>query len=369
MDRKTNATIDIMKFIAAIIIMIHHSNKFFLLGDSYGIFPRGSLFVEFFFAVTGLFVIERAIGLDYSSGVKEDASYLGKETCSYLKKKFVHLFPYVLVSLVTSLVFYASVYHYGPAELAETMILTIPDLFLLQGFGFTGKWIIGVTWFLSVMFIVLMILYPLTIKWKRNITLIVSPIVTLFIYGLFSHYYGCICNPGGWFESLHVMDGLLRGFAGLFVGGFIYELSLLWGKHTYTKDGKHILSIIEWGGYIAVCLMCFLINKKTNADFIIVLLIYVSLSISFSKKGFITEKLMGKDLTILRRISISMFLSHMVVADIISQGVFLRGMEPGVKLICYLLISIGLTAINMLVGGLLSKLHPVLRLKKIVLEK
>ena len=349
--------------------MIHHSNKFFLIVDNYGIFPRGSLFVEFFFGVTGLLVIRRAIDIDYASKVKEDASYLGKETIFYLKRKFIHLFPYVVVSSLIALAFYAVVYHYGPAELTATMILAISDVFLLQGFGFAGNWIIGVTWFLSVMFIVLMILYPLTIRWKRNITLIVSPLVTLFIYGLFSHYYGCICNPGGWFESLHVMDGLLRGTAGLFVGGFIYELSLVWGKHTYSKDGKHILSIIEWGGYIAACVMTFLINKKTNADFIIVLLFYISLSISFSGKGFITEKLMGKDLTILRRISISMFLSHMVVADIIGQGVFLNGKEPGIKLVYYFLISIVLTAINMLLGGLLLKLHPVLRLKKILLQK
>ena len=49
--RKRNGRIDLLRFVFALVIMLHHSR--YVLGDDHAVFIGGSLAVEFFFLVSG----------------------------------------------------------------------------------------------------------------------------------------------------------------------------------------------------------------------------------------------------------------------------------------------------------------------------
>ena len=88
MSSKRSGSIDFLRFLLAVVIVFFHGRK--LAGT--GLFPRGATAVEAFFVISGYYMAREAFTK------KTDA-------LTYMKKRYVGLFPYHAFAFICAFVF------------------------------------------------------------------------------------------------------------------------------------------------------------------------------------------------------------------------------------------------------------------------
>lgn len=262
-----NGYIDVIKFILAMIVLEFHLNS--------GIFPGGRIAVE------GFFMISSYLMMGYIERDKNPGDSLGVSTVRFMAHKYKGLFPFLLPSVIIGSVIYALLYGRTLSVYLAQLPLLLFDLFPLKEAGFAGSYPVGISWYLSAMFLSLAILYPLCRKFRSNFTLTVCPLLAVLIYGFLSHTYGHIAVASVYIDGVVVNAGLLRGLAGSALGCLLYEIcKRLCGKQP-TKCGRAIFSAAEICGfaYLVYAMHC---HPKSQYDYVLVFLIFGMLVIGIS---------------------------------------------------------------------------------------
>ena len=151
---KRNGYIDIIKFLFAIVIAEFH------LGS--GVFLGGRLAVEGFFMISG-YLMCRSIEKEASSG-----SGLAVSTVKFIWKKYKSLFFFLLPACILA---YTVISIYRETSFLDAIRrapLLLFDIIPLNSTGIKGEYVVGISWYLSSMFIALAILYPLAKKFKQK---------------------------------------------------------------------------------------------------------------------------------------------------------------------------------------------------------
>lgn len=174
-----NGIISFWKFMFALMIVIFHVTINYK-GNENTLLKYGAIGVEFFFIVSGYFIAKKAFS------VKEDCSNIGKETMSYILGKVKKFLPYTcsafaMFIIVDSVLKGYSLKHY---------INSIWNVIFLDMSGVKTTYISGITWYISVMLISILIIYPLIRKYKKNFTYLIAPIIVIFIGGYLAQKYG-----------------------------------------------------------------------------------------------------------------------------------------------------------------------------------
>lgn len=144
--------------------------------------------------------------------------------------------------------------------------------------------------------------------------MIIAVFIVVFIYGYIFKNNGhlAIINPLG--NSI-IYSGVLRGIAGISLGGICYKLCKLLKTSNLSKNGRILISMLEVVGYIgSIVLMG--INYKVRLDFLILILITISIIITFSKKSY-TVKFEGYVPNAVGKLSMAIFLSDAVARKVI----------------------------------------------------
>lgn len=97
------------------------------------------------------------------------------------------------------------------------------ELLFLNMFGFKkGLYSNDVAWFFSALLIVTFVLGPLIAKYKSNFSLYFAPLIALFSYGMLSLNYDYLHDPMQTIPNTFLLKGLIRAFAGICIGSFLY---------------------------------------------------------------------------------------------------------------------------------------------------
>ena len=188
-----NGTLDFLKFAFAVIIVNFH-----------WVYDNGYLAVEFFFVVTGCMMA-------MSAEKRTMNLTLGEDTLQFIKHKLYGIIPNFVVAYIINIVVYVIVYDFDIIKTLYSIISCIPE-FLLIHMASTGTNLFTcsyIYWYLSVMMISLLILYPLMRKYKDTFFNVISPVVFLFGIGYLLHEYGkldCWFNWNGFMYA-----GIIRG--------------------------------------------------------------------------------------------------------------------------------------------------------------
>ena len=212
---KRNAEIDFWKFISIAVVVLHHSNL--VLDERRVFFKSGSLFVEFFFIISGFFM-----ALSASKLPKSNTDTLGSETVSFIIKKIRTVLPTYIFSLVT--IGIANIIRNGIETITLTKLLKLPfSVLFLEVTGIPVYNISGSAWYLSAMFIAMFILYPILRKFGDLFTKVIAPLLSAFIYGYFMRTDGFIGDPKSWFDF--GCKGFWRALAGISLGCVVFACS------------------------------------------------------------------------------------------------------------------------------------------------
>lgn len=383
MRKQHNVTIDFLRFLFSVIVVLHHSR--YVLGDDNCYFLGGSLAVEFFFFVSGYLLLvgadragrkngagdllsggadkagrknsagyplpdgvdmagrTEAAGLETkgvgagttgiggeatgigaeTTGICWETTGIGSETLHFILHKIRSFLPEFLIAWWIGFVLIGVVRQYGVLDYLKAFGNDFWELTLVKMSGLFTHGIDGAMWYLSAMLLGMAILYPL-LRTKRDLmTHLVCPLLALFLYGYLCQAEGHPRDPIVWLGLCY--KGLVRAIAGLCTGVVIC-MAVRRLKRFFplglTKTGNALA--------IGVQLLCLLLTIRYMAeqepseyDYFYMFLLMLLVLLSFA--GFGLESVLGNSQRLhllsafLGKYSLSLYLGHLYFAQHVNE--------------------------------------------------
>ncbi len=300
---KRNGKIDILRFVFAIVIMLHHLGKRIPLFDFAGLSFRlvntgGGYVVVFFFLTSGYLIVKSSKKVQCN----KDLTSIAHATTTYLWKRYKGFLVWFLPAFVLNMIW--DCMNYGLIEMLKHTFYNIPNLFMLQriGFGYAeiykNGYFVNAAWYLSALLICSMIIYPLLLWNKDFFNRILAPIMS--IYGLY-----VLLN---WFEYLRPVDALWYPFTVMCMGCIAYEISDLIRENEFINKHIVIVEVFEVSTYLlSVLYVCS--DLPSAFEFPLTLVMLLAISVSFS--GVTNRKVYDNDwMSFLGRASFPLYMLH-----------------------------------------------------------
>lgn len=294
--KKRNGKIDFLKFIFALIVLIHHSR--YVVGDKNSLFLGGSLAVEFFFLVSGYLMMASI------QRMQQPPVSLGAETGAFLLKKYKSFCPEIIISYIIA---FAVTYIGGKTGFFKLFASSYSDVFLIGMTGLRVKSVNGAIWYLSSMLLSMAILYPLLRKFGDTALHIIIPVGSLLLLGWFCGNGKSPRNPSSWIGWTY--RGNLRALAELGIGACLYPIVEKVKKIDFTVFGRILLTVAEYACYGLVIYYMYR-KSASRLDYFCILVFALGLIISFSQKSIDTALFRGRFFSWLGKFSFSIYLSH-----------------------------------------------------------
>ena len=268
---KQNYCIDFYRFVFSIIIVFFHSWLFTGRFGS-GVFNLGYLAVDFYFIVSGYLMMN---SIEKQGKLKKNENvYFG--SFSFVFNKIKKLFPTLLLTFIIGLGF---VYGRGIINIKNILLSdAIPELLQLGVFGYSMP--INLSWwYLSVMFFVFLILYPIIRLHKDKYIYYIAPLILGLTIGLVLSIPINIHDPLT--KNFVFINGFYNGLIFIILGNVSYEISkrLREKNKKLDKKKKVLLTIFEQSIYIALILA---MNYNILNTTIIAFMFLIAISLTFS---------------------------------------------------------------------------------------
>lgn len=267
MRKRRNETVDFLKFLFALVIVIFHGRKLASSGE-FALFQSGYLGVEFFFLVSGFLMMKSVSGIPGTGG------WYG--AAAFLLHKIKGLYPSVLFAFTVSLV---TVICIGLAPAAvESVLSSAWEIFLLRMSGIQGTTANTITWYISAMLIAILLLYPIILKFRSNFSYIIAPLAAIFLLGYLAQT-GNLTSPEKWMHIVY--RGLLRALGELCLGCVCWQISEQLRKISFTAFARVLLLILQW-----TCILlslCIMNVPASKLEYVCILFLAVAVTIGFSE--------------------------------------------------------------------------------------
>lgn len=319
MRKQHNVTIDFLRFLFSVIVVLHHSR--YVLGDDNCYFLGGSLAVEFFFFVSGYLLL---VGAD-KAGRKNCAGTngIGSEALHFILHKIRSFLPEFLIAWWIGFILIGVVRQYGVLDYLKAFGNDFWELTLVKMSGLFTHGIDGAMWYLSAMLLGMALLYPL-LRTKRDLmTHLVCPLLALFLYGYLCQVEGHPRDPIVWLGVCY--KGLVRAIAGLCTGVVIcmaVRRLKRFSPSGLTKTGNALV--------IGVQLLCLILairymaeQEPSEYDYFYMFLLMLLVLLSFA--GFGLESVLGNSQRLhllsafLGKYSLSLYLGHLYFAQHVNE--------------------------------------------------
>ena len=339
--KRRNGKIDLLKFIFAVIIMIHHSKN--VVGSDVSLFLGGSFAVEFFFLVSGYLMM---------AGLNRLPSYekgkIGSETLGFAFSKFKSFCPDLLISQLFALIFVAVA---KGTDFINLFLNSFYETFLLHMFGLTVTRINPAIWYLSSMLLAMALLYPLVRKHPQTAVKLVIPLVSVLLLGYFCGNGTSPRNPTDWLGWTY--RGNLRAIAEIGLGICLWHVTQHFKTIKFTRFGKILLTIIEYACYVSIINYMYTV-AASRKDYFFLLIYAIALMISFSQQGIDAKIFDGKVFTFLGRFSFPLFLTHSTCSSFINY-LLPQDFSNSQRLLIYYAYSILSAIAVMMISDLIRK--------------
>ena len=366
MRKQHNVTIDFLRFLFSVIVVLHHSR--YVLGDDNCYFLGGSLAVEFFFFVSGYLLLvgadkagrkngagyllpggvdmagrTEAAGLETkgvgagttgiggkttgigaeTTGICGEMTGIGSETLHFILHKIRSFLPEFLIAWWIGFVLIGVVRQYGVLDYLKAFGNDFWELTLVKMSGLFTHGIDGAMWYLSAMLLGMAILYPL-LRTKRDLmTHLVCPLLALVLYGYLCQAEGHPRDPAVWLGLCY--KGLVRAVAGLCTGVVIcmaVRRLKRFSPSGLTKAGNALA--------IGVQLLCLILairymaeQEPSEYDYFYMFLLMLLVLLSFA--GFGLESVLENSQRLhllsafLGKYSLSLYLGHLYFAQHVNE--------------------------------------------------
>lgn len=337
-----NGKVELWRFIFSIAVMCYHIYKYILRQPAGSLFfSRGYIGVEFFFVLSGILMAKSA----YGEIQRNENIPLGKSTTRFIKRKISGLMPMHIVVFVMLFTVFCFAKEWSLAGIFENLLESIPGFFFIRMAGIYGPYVNFPEWYISVMLIAMLMLYPLTRKWYTSFTHIIAPLTALLILGYLSHKYGGLGSIRVWTPI--GSKPLLRGISEISLGAVCFEVSRTLKERKMTKRQRTAITVLETASLAGAVWMSLDVNPK-EYDIYALIFLAVALTCAFSQQSY-GEKLFSNDVCMyLGKLSLPIYLVHRTAWVLVQwlgeplSDVWRAAAAIGLAII----LSIGLLALN-----------------------
>lgn len=261
--------IELMRFVFSIVIVLYHG-QFLGGGNEHALFGKmGYLAVEFFFIVSGFLMAQSASKHD-SDGL----SNIGIETTRFVFRKIKVILPYYIPAAVISVIW--MIINDSPSM--QKLITGVWGFGFLQMSGIKTFAVVAATWYLSAMFISMLLLYPLLRRFKDEFFMIIAPLTAIAILGYLSQTYGVLDLYANEFHVVYA--GLLRAIADICVGCICWRIVFSLRDCTPNDFTRVIIGIAVVLGFLLV-LYTAQHGVERGIDFAMIVAFALSISLTF----------------------------------------------------------------------------------------
>ena len=327
-----NGRIEFFRFVFAVIVMIFHGKNVMDDGKIRIMFS-GRLGVEFFFLVSG-YLMAAAIAKIIERGENFSVS---RESEKFLLKKFLSVYPMVVVSFCIYVIFSCCIQEQSILGLMVFVIRRLPNLFLMEQTGVFLSTMNG-TWYLSSMLIAMAILFPLGIKHYRFMRRIGYGLIALLVAGYMMQFAKNLSGPTTIIGDF-TFRGNLRAVSEIALGAVCFEGASQLRKYQYTKLGRLLLGALEAAAY-AVSIGYMVFHEKSKYDFYILLLLAVGVTLTFSGCNYNFKIWDKRIFAFLGKASLYIYLGHITFARDLT---FLIGEGVSNRMAMVIFIALGLS--------------------------
>ncbi len=279
---KRNGEIDLIRFVFAIVIMLHHLGMrtplFDVAGLHFQVINAGGFVVVFYFLTSGWLMAKSADST--SSEVNFDIKSIPKHTTEYMWKRYKHFLTWFIPAFILNMIW--DCMNYGLLEMLKHTFYNIPNLLMLQqvGFGFSevyaNGYYVNAAWFLSSLMLCSLVIYPL-ILWKKDLfTRIIAPVVIILGFYVRLNKYGDL--RGGinlWYPMIVMCMGCVA-----------YEMSNYLANNVSLSKYSPFLHFLEISIYLLV-IMYVCSSLPLAFEYPLVFLLFIAVTITFSKVTYL----------------------------------------------------------------------------------
>ena len=305
-----NSSINVWKFIFSVLIVILHINVVFNTGKLQGMY----IFADWFYVFAGYTLAKRIEKID-----KNADTFV--ESCIIIKDRLKSILPYYFVSCTIALIMKLNL---GIIKIENSYSIhrIVYEYLLLDMTPIDTIKLTDTSWFLSAMWMALVIIVPLAVKFRRHFfrfSIIIYILIFMYFYNNSLGIYG----PGTWTKIGY--KGFYRAIADISIGTFAYELS-----HIIDYFSKKIrinyminniisifLSIVITVAYIMIIRY---VCNNDNGDFYyyipFIFSILIMLQMYINNYIFIGDNVFSQ---FLGKISMILFMNHSYYMNIIQE--------------------------------------------------
>ena len=299
--KKRNCTIDLMKFVMALMIAFFH---FYMATGKH--FIGGSFAVEIFLLAASLFFfakLERETAQRVPSS-SESSPYI------YIRNRFMRFFPWTFSAFVF-LILITGNFPPQNKNVIDFLLERLSEIFLIFTNGISAKIgaLNGVTWTISAMLIVEFIMCYLFVRHKKALTEFITPLSIVLGLG-----YWINKISGSWASWVGFTTyGLFRTWIAYCAGYLSYLLAKRIKEIKFNWRGRVAVTVVEIAGYI-ISIAMMMTSGGIYYWWTCTAIMAVTLAISFSGVSLLEELLSGRILAkvcgYLGKLSFSIYLMH-----------------------------------------------------------
>lgn len=300
MTKKRNGNIEILRFVFCLfIILVHFQN---CIRNGYG--TTGYLGVEFFFAVSGIF-LGKKLKKDKERHRNEPINETLIASNRYFLSRISSIYPFYFTAVIF---FYISGVIFTNLPILKGALYCVSDFLFLQIFGFPSISYIGTLWFLAALFFSIYLLYPIIRRYYDVYVRYMSLPIVLLNIGYIVQTHGSMDIPPI-FDNNLLNPGILRAIAMITLGLVINEFSERMKTVQFRKFGHFVFTVSELFCYLFVFLFM-IFAKSTSFEFIPVIIICLGLLLTISEQSYFNGKFDNRFSLFLGKSSMILFMTH-----------------------------------------------------------
>ena len=312
--KKKNGFLEILRFLFAMMIFIHHSGFLASDGADYPFKTAGFFAVEFFFILTGALAMRHI----EANRTKAEAFPM-KYSVDYTVSKLMRVWPYAAIGIFLSYVFYFLTADYS-RRILDVIFYRWNIIFELFFLPMTSVMDISLytylntpLWYLSVLLIALPLVMYLALKFRDGFVNYFMFLIPLILHGYLINKFGSIGNWGEY--TLFTYSGVIRGLADLMLGMCAYSLGMK--AKELIADHKAVATAAEIILY-AFAIYTFSSNVDGYTYEAAVIFLTAAVGISISGESF-TSKIGGTVPMFLGSLSLPIYCFHWPVYSFVSH--------------------------------------------------
>lgn len=305
MTKKYYPLFDVLKFIFALFILMHHAEINILVNHNIhsSIFSTSYLAVEGFLYISGFFLASSANRWSTYS------TFYWSDVVIHRIKRIYPIFLYCLA--VYLLVDYLLKYFWGLDHLNSSDFF--PSLFMV-GSVFVKNQILGF-WYMPV-FLWVGFLYLYLLLYYKHISInLIVPLSCILGYAWCYHQFGALPLHVEPYIGSFMTGGLLRGIAGLALGILLFNIHTYIHTHIHTSRITRILFFVLFIYFLIKSIKLFLRESIDYNDFLIIW--YLSAVVLLSANINFENSYIGKITKYLGDISYYIFLIHILILNVL----------------------------------------------------